>query len=167
MTALPRDHVLRFARYNAWANGLVMDCVGRLPDPEPWRPRQAFFGSIMGTLNHGLVADRLWLARMTGEAMPWFTGLDQTLHDSVEDFRAARAATDGAIAAAMTRVPLSGTLAFHNTRGEPQSRDWAVILSHLFNHQTHHRGQIHDMLTQCGVVPPPLDLLYFPDPGPS
>lgn len=157
-----RDHFGRFARYNAWANGRLLDAVGALPPHEVWAPRKAFFGSIMATFNHILVADRVWLARMTGTDQSWFTGLDQILHDDLAEFRVARQAMDRTIVDAVAILPLTGTLRYTNSQG-PQEKPWPLLLGHVFNHQTHHRGQIHDMLSQCGVTPPALDLVYFPD----
>lgn len=158
-----RDHFGRFARYNAWANGRLLDAVDTLPPRQLWAPRKAFFGSIMGTLNHILVGDRVWFARMTGTGYSWFTGLDQVLHEDLAGFRAARQAMDRTIIDAVAILPLNGTLRYTDSQDRPQEKPWTVVLGHVFNHQTHHRGQIHDMLSQCDIAPPALDLLYFPD----
>ncbi len=163
MSDVLRDHFNRFARYNAWANERLYDAVGALPPGQAWLPRKAFFGSFMGTLNHLLVGDRLWFARMTGGDMAWFTGLDQTLFEDFAALRAAREATDRVIIDAVALLPLSGTLRYRDSRGEAREKPWSVVLAHVFNHQTHHRGQVHDMLGQCDQTPPVLDLLYFPD----
>lgn len=167
MSDVMRDHFARFARYNAWANARLYDAVQALPPAEGWARRKAYFGSILGTLNHILVGDRVWFARMTGGDTCWFTGLDQILHEDMADLRAAREAMDRTIIDAMALLPLNGTLAYRNSRGEAQEKPWTVILAHVFNHQTHHRGQVHDMLSQCGASPPALDLLYFPDDAAS
>lgn len=165
MSDVLRQHFARFGRYNAWANQRLLDALGTLPERQLWAPRKAFFGSIMGTMNHILVGDRMWLARMSGGDQTWFTGLDQTLHTRLDDFRAARQAMDRTIIDAVAILPLGGTLSYRNSRDEPQEKEWPLLLAHLFNHQAHHRGQVHDMLSQDGVAPPPLDLLYFPDVG--
>ena len=157
-----RDHFILFGRYNLWANRTLYAAVATLPPEAIARDRQGFFGSILGALNHLLVADRVWLARMAREDYGWFRSLDQILHSDFEDLRQERDATDHRILAAMSQVPLDGELAYVNSRGESVRAPWTVVLGHIFNHQTHHRGQVHGMLSQAGISPPPLDLLYFP-----
>ncbi|GEO83046.1 DinB family protein [Pararhodospirillum oryzae] len=160
-----REYVLLMSRYNAWANRTLYEAVATLPETEITRDRRAFFGSILGTLNHGLVGDRLWLSRLTGESLAWFQGLDQVLHPDFAALRAAREALDARILAVMPTVAVEGTFVYRDSRGMMKEAPYRVIVPHIFNHQTHHRGQVHDMLSQAGLVPPPLDLLYFPREG--
>lgn len=155
------ETALLMARYNQWANATVRTALTSLP-PSAWSEEKgAFFGSIMGTLNHVLVGDRVWLSRMTHTPYEWFTGLDQILFPEQEAFWDARTAWDEHILATIPTLPTEGSLSYVNSRGEPQVTPWPVLLTHLFNHQTHHRGQVHTLISQLGGNAPPLDLLYF------
>ncbi|HLI12223.1 MAG TPA: DinB family protein [Alphaproteobacteria bacterium] len=151
------------ARYNAWANRRLYAACAQLPDVEYHKPRLAFFGSIHGTLNHLIVGDRIWLGRITGEDSG-LKALDQILYDDLVSLRKAREAEDArliTIVDGYDDAALDRLLAYHTTRGEPQKTRLAWILAHLFNHQTHHRAQVHDMLSQTLVPPPPLDLILY------
>lgn len=156
------------ARYNRWANVRLYDCVASLPDEEYRRERGAFFGSIHATLNHLLLVDRLWTSRIIGE-YHGLKGLDQILHDSFDALANARAAMDEHILRMVDRmsVGLDGGMnkeILYRTMsgGEKHASPARHIFLTLFNHQTHHRGQIHCMLTQAGVQePPPLDVIHF------
>ena len=151
------------ARYNAWANRRLYDAVGRLPEEEFARPRRAFFGSICGTLNHILVGDRLWRARIEGHDAG-ISALDQILHPDLEGLRRAREDEDArliALADSLDAEALERELAYVSMEGEKGRVPVRWVLTHVFNHQTHHRGQVHDMLSQTDVAPPPLDLIYF------
>jgi len=156
------------ARYNRWANRRLYDACAGLSAADYHGARPAFFGSIHATLNHILVGDRVWLGRLTGTAAG-ITALDQILHPDLAGLRAARAAEDDRIIGlvdAMDAAELDRVLDYQSFVSGPQrtSRRWA--LTHLFNHQTHHRGQVHDMLSQTPVPPPPLDLILFLVGGP-
>lgn len=156
-----------FARYNRWMNGKIYGAAARLGDEERKRDRGAFFGSIHGVLNHLLVADRIWLGRLAGRAPePGFIGidgiktLDQELASDFEELRRERETTDTAIdawAATLTSERLTGTFRMVR-KGEPREFPlwWAV--TQLFNHQTHHRGQITNLLFQAGQDPGNTDL---------
>ena len=123
--------------------------------------RAAFFGSIHGALNHILVGDRVWLARLEHSPTS-ITALDERPY--LAALRAARIAEDAHIEAVVDEfdaAALLGDLHYRNMAGEDQSTPLAMVLAHMFNHQTHHRGQVHDMLSQTDVAPPPLDLIYF------
>lgn len=155
-----RDHFLTFARYNTWANDRLYDAVSTLEADDIARDRGGFFGSILGTLNHILVADRIWLGRI--EAVdPGVSALDQILHDDFTALRRARVAFDAHITEVVRQMSLDGDLHYATFAGVPQVTPRVQVLSHLFNHQTHHRGQVHHMLGTAGVAPPPLDLIYF------
>ena len=157
-----RAYFTLLSRYNNWANQTLYAAIGTLPPEEIARDRRGFFRSISGALNHVLLADKVWLARMLGVEYGWFKSLDQILFDDFEELRREREATDHAILAAIPQLPLTGELSYVNSRREPTVAPWTVVLGHFFNHQTHHRGQAHDMLTQAGGKAPPLDILYFP-----
>ncbi len=156
------------ARYNRWANARLFDCVAGLPDDAYRKDGGAYFGSIHATLNHILVGDRVWTSRITGE-YHGIEGLDQILHDDLATLRTARDAMDEHIIRLTDRlsVGMDGGLdkeVRYRTvaNGEKHGSPARHILLTLFNHQTHHRGQIHCMLTQAGVKEPPaLDVIFF------
>jgi len=159
------------ARYNTLANGRLYAVCGRLGDAARKMARPAFFTSIHGTLNHIMVGDRIWLARFEGREVP-STGLDAVLYEDFADLRAARLDEDArieAFAAGLTPAALAGTVRYVNNEGRVFDDPVGMLVAHLFNHQTHHRGQVHDMLSQTDVAPPVLDLhrVLKPDPGPA
>jgi len=154
-------HWRRMAAYNTAANRILYDAVTRLPDEEYRRPRPAFFGSIHGTLNHILLGDLIWMARFEDGSHP-STGLDAILHDDFAALRSARATMDARIEAFVDqRVDdsfLAGAIRYVSNAGLEAEDPVAVLLPHFFNHQTHHRGQVHGLLSQTAVPPPSLDL---------
>ena len=153
----------RFARYNQWANGRLYAACADLSDADRKASRPAFFGSVHRTLNHILLCDRMWLSRLgVGELI--VEPLDTELYTDFEELRRQRVMQDTVIleyVAAQDEAAIAGTKTYANTSGQPQKTPHAVILQHFFNHQTHHRGQVHDMLSQTAVAPPPLDMIYF------
>jgi uncharacterized damage-inducible protein DinB len=157
------EHFHTFARYNTWANGHLYAACAALPDAEYRASRQAFFGSIPGTLNHILVADRIWLERLRGTP-PDGTKLDQILFEDLAELTAARVALDRDIlemAESHDADSLGHDVVYRNSTGTEFRTPVAWVLSHMFNHQTHHRGQVHGLLCQTRVPPPSLDLIYF------
>ena len=152
------------AEYNTWMNTRLYAVCAEIPDAERKTTRAAFFGSIHGTLNHLMVADLLWLARFRGQSQPPLR-LDQILHDDFGELRAAREALDGEIAgffAGLDQSWLDGTITYSMiTRPETVTEPVAPLLMHFFNHQTHHRGQAHALLTRLGREAPALDLVYY------
>ena len=156
-----RDHFRQFAGYNRWANRRLYAAVAALPDSEYRKDRKGFFRSIHGTLNHILVGDRIWLHRLTGEGTPP-NRLDAILYDDFAALRAARAAEDERIVVTvegLDEAAFAKPLAYTNRLGERFAEPLAPVLAHFLNHQTHHRGQAHDMLSQAGIEPPSLDLI--------
>lgn len=158
------EHLRRMARYNRWANERLYAACAELPEEEYHRPRQAFFGSIHGTLSHVLVGDRLWLARIEGQPAP-HQRLEEQPYASFQELRAARSAEDRRIidlVDATEEEALGGEVRYRLiTRPVPVATPLHLCWLHLFNHQTHHRGQVHDQLAQTEVSPPPLDLIYY------
>ena len=153
----------RLARYNAWANRRLYAACAELDSGEYHRQRPAFFGSIHRTLNHILVADRIWIARIEGRTPP-VLALDAELYTTLPELRAAREEEDAALAAVVDGLDdgaLARTVDYWTTSGALQSDELAGILQHVFNHHTHHRGQVHDMLTATPIPPPALDLILF------
>lgn len=151
------------ARFNGWANGHIYECCVRLSDKDYRRDRKAFFGSIHATLNHLLVVDKLWRARIEG-GTTGITSLSQILHEDFESLRAARVEEDAALIRALDGIEaanVSKPLVYKFVDGTPAETPLDVVLVTLFNHQTHHRGQVHVMLTQAGITPPALDVINF------
>ncbi|RDV01831.1 DinB family protein [Undibacter mobilis] len=155
-----------FAAYNAWCNERLYDAIAKVPDAEYRADRGAFFKSLHGTLNHLLVADRIWMRRFTGvgEVPP---GLNAILFDRFEDLRAARRSQDVLINRyidGLDQARLDGTLRY-KTVVNPQviEQPLAPALDHFFNHQTHHRGQAHALLTAIlgNDATPSFDLLIL------
>lgn len=158
-----KTHCELLARYNQWANRRLYDAAATLSEDQLWQDKGAFFGSLMGTLNHILVADRLWIARLAGEAPPAL-GLDSVLCDDLVGLRQARAAEDERLldfVLALDERKLANGVAYANFRGERHQQPLGQLLLHVFNHQTHHRGQAHALVSQLGGVPPEMDLVYF------
>lgn len=158
-----RDHLHTLARYNQWANRRLYAVADTAGEEAFTRPMGAFFGSLRGTLNHILVADCLWLRRITG-AGPQPPGLDTILHPGFAALRDAREAMDARIATTVAGLDdgaLDGILEYRTIAGTPQRNRLSHVLLHLFNHQTHHRGQAHTLLSQLGQDAPVLDLIYF------
>jgi len=155
------------ARYNHWMNEKLFALAATLSDEERKRDQGAFFGSIHGTLNHLLVADRIWLSRFAGTAVgdgemaPGIRSLDQELHEDFDELWAERRRMDDALAAWVASLgpeQLAGPLVM-TRRGKTEEVPlwWAVV--HVFNHQTHHRGQVTTLLHQQGVDPGVTDLI--------
>lgn len=151
------------ARYNAWANTRLYDACARLSDAERRADRKAFFGSIHGTLNHLLAGDRIWMGRIQHREHG-ITHLDVILYDDFEMLRQARAAEDAAMIAYMDGLApddMLTILEYQSFTAGKGKTPLPLIMGHMFNHQTHHRGQVHAMLTQTAVPAPSLDLLLY------
>ncbi|WP_207457287.1 DinB family protein [Azospirillum sp. SYSU D00513] len=156
-------HFERLARYNRWANRRLYEGVAALSDAQYREDRGAFFGSLRGTLNHLLVADRIWLRRIEGTG-PQPSSLDEILFDGLDELRAAREAEDERmlrLVSSLDEARLESILAYRNFRGQEVEMPLGPVLTHVFNHQTHHRGQAHTLLSQFGREAPVLDFLYF------
>lgn len=156
------DHVRLMARYNSWMNGRLYTACEKLPDTDRKRDLGAFFGSIHGTLNHLLLADQIWLGRFAGKA-PAITRLDQELYGLFRDLQVERWNTDFHLiewAAKQTEQSLARDLEYVGIV-EPVKKRVPLWLAatHLFNHQTHHRGQVTALLTRLGVDPGVTDLV--------
>lgn len=162
-------HFQMMGRYNRAANARLYGACTALPEVELKRDRKGFFRSIHGTLNHIMVGDRIWLGRFAGQDMP-STGLDAILYDDFTALESARQAEDQGIEdflAGLDDAFITSKITYRNNEGHVFQDPVAVLLPHFFNHQTHHRGQVHDMLSQSGLKPPVLDLhrVLIPNPG--
>ncbi len=159
-----KDHYAMFAGYNAWANRRLYDAAAALPDISYRADRGAFFRSMHGTLNHLLATDRIWMQRFTGQGdAP--DRLDAILFGDFASLRAARKAEDARIIRyvdGLDDAQLAGVIRYRRvTTPEPQVQALAPALAHWFNHQTHHRGQAHAILTGLTAEAPELDLLFY------
>jgi uncharacterized damage-inducible protein DinB len=174
------DHVRLMARYNTWMNAKVYDAAATLDPAELAADRGAFFKSVIGTLNHLAVADVTWLKRFATlpqsrpaldplEAIDRPASLDQILESDLGRLRALRERLDGTIEAFATGLApadLDVDLDYASMAGTRHRRRLGGLLSHLFNHQTHHRGQITTLLTQAGVDVGATDVVILvPDLG--
>ena len=160
----------QYARYNTLANQRLYAAASDPPDAERKRDVGAFFGSLHGTLNHLLIGDRIWMARFEGGTAP-STGLDAIVHDSFEALSEARIAMDARIEAFFAAPPsgfFERPFRYINNEGRVFEDPPSLILPHFFNHQTHHRGQAHAILSQLGLGrrTPVLDMhrVLKPDP---
>lgn len=149
------DYCKHFARYNRWQNQSAYAAAGKLPDGTRKRNMGAFFKSIHGTLNHLVVGDQLWLDRFEGLPTS-ITSLDQELHDDFDELTKKRELTDNRLdrlVASLDDTRLSGTLKFRRLSGDKGELTLpvSIVMMQLFNHQTHHRGQVTTLLMQCGV----------------
>jgi len=157
-------HFRTLAAYNRLANLRLYETCSRLGEAELKAQRSSFFGSIHGTLNHVMVGDRIWLARFAGEEAP-STNLDAILYETFGDLRAAREREDARIVAyvaGLSEATLAGRFRYRTIVNPADvEQPLAPVLIHLFNHQTHHRGQVHALLTGLGHDAPSLDLILF------
>ena len=153
------------AAYNEWINSRLYAVCAELSDVERRQDRTAFFKSIHGTLNHLLLADKVWLGRFFDEPFH-VEGLDQELFHGLEELRRARDETDRQIlqwAATLTDEVLAGTLSYTSiSNPAPRTCEMWLAVTHFFNHQTHHRGQLTAMLSQCGKDYGVTDLIALP-----
>ncbi len=157
-----KEHFLRLARYNQWANKQIYDAAAQLDKEDYFADRRAYFKSVHGTLNHLLAVDKLWFGRFTGNlyALPAY---DVILHDDFVDLRAARIAFDDHIIAVVNALDEVDIIApFHWTMlsGAPYTSTLDRCLTQIFNHQTHHRGQVHTLLSQLTGDAPAIDFFF-------
>ncbi|WP_421788961.1 DinB family protein [Hyphobacterium sp.] len=158
-----REHFLGMAAYNAWANERLYEAVKQLSEGQIKSNNGAYFGSLFGALTHILIADRIWMFRLTGEG-PNPTNLREIPFETLGELWMERQLMDLRISSfvdSLNEDDLPEDVHYSNTRGEAHKLARQTILTHFFNHQTHHRGQVHHMLSVEGLDPPPLDLLYF------
>jgi uncharacterized damage-inducible protein DinB len=159
----------QYGRYNRLANETLYAACARLSDAEYRRDLGAFFGSVHGTLNHLLLGDTIWMTRFEGGTHV-STGLDTILFDRFDELSAARQRMDARIERFFASLPEgfeAGTVRYVNNSGFDCEDPLSVILPHFFNHQTHHRAQVHTLLSQLGHKPPVLDLHRVLRPNPQ
>lgn len=171
------EDISLLAQYNASMNRKLYDAAATLPLEEVSADRRAFFGSILGTMNHLIAGDTIWLTRfalhpsrfraldpLRGVPIP--AGLTQSYGDSLPELHRHRTRLDGVISALAEEIrpsDLEQMLVYRNSQGLRQ-KCFGSLLLHFFNHQTHHRGQASTLLTQAGVDIGITDLLeLIPD----
>jgi len=159
--------VERMANYNRWQNQNLYGCADRLSEEDRKRECGAFFGSIHGTLNHLLWADRIWMHRFVGTEKPAGGIKESTVHHpDWRDLKRQRENFDAVIlgwAQVLDPHWLEGELTWFSGAAQKEiTRPRWVLVTHFFNHQTHHRGQVHCMITQCGIRPGDTDLTILP-----
>ena len=157
-------HYRMFGQYNAWANARLYDAAAVLSPEQFNADRGAFFRSVKGTLNHLLVTDRIWQKRFTGEGEAP-DRLDTILFERLDDLRTARIAEDARIIRyvdGLDEADIAGIIRYRRVSSPEQfEQPLAPALAHWFNHQTHHRGQVHALLTGLAGGAPELDLLFY------
>ena len=157
-----KAHFDQLAAYNQWANRRIYGDAASLSDAARKQPAGLFFGSVHGTLNHLLVTDYIWIRRFTGEG-PAPERLNEIIHDDFAALRVAREQADARILTFVTGLTEYGwTIEYRNSSGRTFRQETGAALTHLFNHQAHHRGQVHAGLTIAGLrEPASLDLLVL------
>jgi uncharacterized damage-inducible protein DinB len=159
-----KTHFEMFSRYNAWVNERLYDAAAKLSDADYRADRGAFFKSMHGTLNHLLVADRIWMYRFTGTE-PTSGKLDSILYEDFSALREARRNEDARInrfVDGLSTADLDGNIRYRTiTNPQDIEQSLAPALDHFFNHQTHHRGQAHGLLTAITGDAPSFDLIIF------
>lgn len=159
--------VQMMARYNAWQNDSIYAAADKLDDTVRREDKGAFFKSIHGTLSHILWADKLWLARLTAQPANFGTIPQSPMFvEDWETLKSERQKMDGEItawAAEIQEDELGGDFVFFSHAQNAEIRtSRSLCITHVFNHQTHHRGQVHAMLTASGVKPNDTDLPFMP-----
>ena len=160
------QHCRVMAAYNRWMNDKLYSACAELSDEDRKQDRGAFFKSIHGTLNHLLLGDRIWMGRFQGAAYA-VQSLDEELYGDFQALRKARRQMDSDIedwAGSLTDQRLAGELTYTSiVNPEPRRYPMWLAVTHFFNHQTHHRGQLTTLLAQCGVDYGVTDLIWLPE----
>ena len=151
------------SRYNTWQNVSLITAADGLSNEDRWKDRGAFFKSIAATLNHLYWADALILERLKGKGRPEDTIKHSLTNPSDwSEFKALRLQRNNEIemwSARLHDADLNGMLVYYPGDGSSRfEKPKALFAAQLFNHQTHHRGQVHAMLTAAGAKPEPTDL---------
>jgi uncharacterized damage-inducible protein DinB len=159
-----KAHFIQMAAYNTWANERLYKAAAGLGSEAQHRDIGAYFTSLHGTLNHILVADQIWLARLQ-EKSPPHKDLDVIPHDGFSALQNARNQQDleaRAFIETLSDTDVAANFDYRDMSNKPRCLTRREILTHMFNHATHHRGQAHQSLCQLGMIEPPaLDLPYF------
>ena len=161
MTTIANFQLL--ANFNTWANTKIFSSCKELDDTEYKKDRGAFFSSIHGTLNHLLVVDRAYISRIEGKDSG-LKSLDQILYENLFQLEEARI-KEGKhlvdLVNSLSEKSIHKDITYKGFKTGNTTYTINLILITLFNHQTHHRGQVHNMLSQAGIKPPQIDILDF------
>lgn len=172
------SHICLMAAYNEWMNTKLIEAVKNLPTEELSADKKAFFGSILGSLNHLVVADIIWLKRFATHPanfaalapiknLPPPKSLDQLIFTDLQNLEERRKLLDKIVLAwahTIAETDLDSILNYTNTKGIVANKNFFSLLMHFFNHQTHHRGQLTTLLSQSGIDIGVTDLLaLIPD----
>lgn len=165
---IDRDYCVLMARYNRWQNRQLSDLLDPFSGAELTQDRSAFFGSILATLNHVLWGDHLWMSRFDGGDLPKTAVADHlSMHVTLAAWDTARVQVDERIrhwADALNPDDMQGDLTwFSGATRQRQHLPKAQCVVQLFNHQIHHRGQVHAMITATGRDAPVSDLVFMPE----
>ena len=169
------EHFKLLATYNQWINAKMYDAAAHLSAEEQARNRGAFFGSILGTLNHIVVGDTIWLKRFATLSssraslhevvdLPNPSSLNQILFEDLATLSEHRARLDSLTirwVGELSEGDLDVVLSYRTTKGVPVSKRFSSLILHFFNHQTHHRGQVSTLLSQAGQDVGVTDLLLM------
>ena len=154
------------AKYNEWANNRLYNALNNLTDDERREDRGAFFRSIHNTMNHVLLADILYRQRLEKTQIT-FNSLDEIVHADFNDLEESHRSNDKWCSdrcSKLDEIELNGDFSFKAVgmdKDEYYSLPLKVCLSNLFQHQIHHRGQVHHMISHASYDPPPLDIVKF------
>ena len=151
------------ANFNTWANKKIISSCKKLDDTEYKKDRKAFFSSIHGTLNHLLVVDRAYISRIEGKNHD-LKSLDQILYENLFQLEEARIKEDKRLVDLvnnLSKESINKEITYKGFEADNQTYTINLVLITLFNHQTLHRGQIHNMLSQTGIKPPQIDIPDF------
>ena len=159
-------HPHRVAQFSSWANGRLHDACARLGPDELSLDRGAFFGSILGTLNHILLVDMLYRERLEGIEPSRFGSLDEIVHADLPTLSESQRTMDRyylGLTENMNASVLEEPVGFHTLLERPEYWEVSrsIYFSNLFQHQVHHRGQAHNLLSQAGIDPPPIGFIEF------
>ena len=160
-------NLLVMANYNTWVNAQIFEVCRKICDEQYRKDLGTFFGSIHNTLNHILLVDLLYMGRLKGDSIDHIHSLKQVLYDDLESLVNARVEVDRELTEyvqGLSQNDLKRTVRYTRMSGEVCEENVEDILLTLFNHQTHHRGQVHAMLTQSGIEKsemPDIDLVDY------
>ncbi|WP_047305197.1 DinB family protein [Pseudomonas fluorescens] len=169
------EHLCLMARYNQWMNAKLYNAAMSLPEAQIVLDRQAFFGSILGTLNHLLAGDTIWLKRFAQHPAQYAALAPLQQVALPQDLKTLLFANLGGLwqqrqwldqlildfSQSLSDADLDSSLHYTNTQGVAAERNFHALLVHFFNHQTHHRGQASTLLSQAGVDIGDTDLLML------
>ncbi len=163
------DYIRLMARYNAWQHVGITMAADSLTGEALLEDRGAFFGSVFRTLNHLLWGDRIWMHRFAGTPAPEMESIGESVGETADwdSYKAARREMDRVIldwAEGLGPEWLDGDLTWWSgAAGREVSKPKSMLVTHFFNHGTHHRGQVHVMLTAAGAVPGASDIFLMPE----